>query len=215
MLLDQDVRQLINQCFVELTGASEAGVKAKMFEVMTEFFNDSSCWHEVIAFNAVPNKSVYTLTPTEGQIIRLSAVRDGNGSFVPALMQDMQASHITLRNPPNTAQQLFARVVKNVSLPTHKSLPIAPDWVLQKWHLGIKHGIIGQLMNEQNKSYSDKKGALYNLSQFRRYVNEARAQSLRANTEGASAWRFPQSFRANTQQGGVPSFGSGGSERTF
>lgn len=214
MLLDQDVRQLINQCFVELTGASEAGVKAKMFEVMTEFFNDSSCWHEGIAFNAVPNVTEYHLQPTEGQIIRLSGVSDINGTFYPALMQGMDLSHLCLRNAPNTAQQLFARVVKNVSLPTHKGLPIAPDWVLTKWHLGIKHGIIGQLMNEQNKSYSDKKGALYNLAQFRRYINEARAQSLRANTEGATAWRFPQSFRANSQQGGVPTLGTG-NDRVF
>ncbi len=214
MLLDQDVRQLVNQCFVELTGASEAGVKAKMFEVMTEFFNDSSCWRECIPFNAVPDKTVYHLQPVEGQIIRLSGVSDVNNTFYPALMADMSANHITLRHAPNTAQQLFAKVVKNVSLPTHKGIPIAPDWVLQKWHLGIKHGIVGQLMNEQNKSYSDKKGALYNLSQFRRYINEARAQSLRANTEGAAAWRFPQTFRANTQQGGVPTLGTG-NDRVF
>jgi hypothetical protein len=158
--------------------------------------------------------NVYHLQPVEGQIIRLSGVCDINGSFIPALMRDMEANHIRLRNAPNTAQQLFARVVKNVSLPTHKGLPLAPEWVLQKWHLGIKHGIIGQLMKEQNKSYSDPKGALYNLSQFRRYINEARAQALRANTEGASSWRFPQSFRANSQQGGVPTLGTG-NDRVF
>lgn len=214
MLLEQDVEQLINQCHVELTGASRGGILAKMYEVMTEFFNDSSIWRETITFNAIPNKRDYVLEPTEGQIIRLKGVCDVNGSFYPALMPDPAARCILLRNAPNQAQQLFASVVKNVSLPTARGLPIAPDWVLQKWHLAIKHGIIGQLMNEQNKSYSEKKGALYNLSKFRQYVNEARAQALRANTEGASAWRFPQQFRANTQQGGVPTIGSG-NERVF
>lgn len=213
MLLEQDVKHLTDQCFVELTGASYAGIKAKMYEVMTEFFNDSSCWRECIPFNAVPNKLDYFLEATEGQIIRLSGVADVNNTFYAALMPDMNARCIILSHAPNTAQQLFARVVKNVNA-RHKEIPIAPEWTLQKWHLAIKHGIIGQLMNEQNKSYSDKKGAIYNLSRFRHYINEARAQSLRANTEGATAWRFPQTFRVKSQQGGVPTIGSG-NERVF
>lgn len=212
MLIPADVDQLLNQVRVELTGASEGGMRAKMFEVMSEFFNMTSAWQEGIAFASQLHVRHYHVDATEGQIIRLEGVFDAKGNFVPALMPEF--GEIVLEHSLNTVQQLFAVVTKNVVLPNGRNaIPIAPDWTLRVWHLAIKHGILGQLQNEPNKSYSDKKSAQYNLARFQGFMSAARTQMLRKNTRGASAWRFPQSFRANGQQGGVPSIGGG--QRTF
>lgn len=212
MLAKADIDQLMNQLRVELLGASDAQLRARMFDTMTEFFNDSSSWTEIIDLAVIPTSAQYDIAPTEGQIIRLSGTIDSQLCFVPALMQTPGV--ICFRWPPNVAQTYRVKVVKNVSLPTTRDqYPIAPDWVLKQWHTAIKEGVLGNMMNEKNKSYSEPKGALYHLTRFRKGITDARIATLKANTEGTQAWRFPQGFRANTQQGGVPSFG--GNDRTF
>lgn len=221
MLAQIDVSNLLNQLRVELIGSSDALLRSLMYQVMTEFFNDSSIWTEAIPISAVPNQRRYDITPVDGQIIRLEGVAhvtfntDGtlNGHyFIPALMPEIGT--IVASHAPASAQNWFASVVKNVSLPTLRDgVPIAPEFTLKQWFLAIKHGILGEMMNQKDKSWSDAKGAAYHLTKFRGYIGNARSIKLRANTNGASAWRFPQGFRVNSQQGGVPSFG--GTERTF
>lgn len=221
MLAKIDIDNLLNQLRVELIGSSDALLRSLMFQVMTEFFNDSSFWTEWIPIAAVPGQTTYPITPVDGQIIRLDGVvqvthdADGkvNGTFnIPALMPEIGV--VIASHAPATAQTWAAHVVKNVSLPTLRDgAPIAPEFTLKQWFLAIKHGILGEMMNQKDKSWSDAKGAGYHLAKFRGYIGNARSIKLRANTNGASAWRFPQGFRVNSQQGGVPSFG--GTERTF
>lgn len=222
MLQKIDVTNLMQQLQVELTGSSDALLRSMMYQVMTEFFDGSSFWTEWISINALPFKHRYQLTPTEGQIIRLdkvmkvptpgSAAPADGGYFVPALMPDIGT--IIAEHAPDTTEQWAAHVVLNVSLPTLRGgEPIAPEFTLKQWFLAIKHGILGEMMNMPDKSWSNSKGALYHITKFRSYIQMARSIKLKANTNGASAWRFPQGFRVNSQQGGVPSFGGG--ERTF
>ncbi len=221
MLQQMDVDNLMNQLRVELLGSSDALLASQMYQVMTEFFNDSSFWTECVPIAALPNTTSYSVTPTEGQIIRLNGVvhitRDStnniNGAyFVPCLMPEVGT--VSAQHAPANPESWLADVVLNVSLPTLRGgVPIAPEYTLKQWFLAIKEGILGNMMNQKDKSWSDAKGALYHLSKFRRYINEARSIKLRANTVGASAWRFPQGYRANSQRGGVPSFG--GTERGF
>lgn len=212
MLNHNDINTVMNQCRVELTGVSDAGLKAKMYEVMDEFFRDTSSWREQVPFNVIPTALTYDIVPSDGQIIRLDKVTDADGNFVPALMENIPT--VQLQHAPNQPLTYTATAVKNVVLPlTKDGFPMAPEWVLQKWHLAIKFGMIGALKNENNKSYSDKAGAAYNIGKFRQFVANVRSAVLRANTAGAQAWRFPQSFRATTQKGGVPPMSGG--ERTF
>lgn len=212
MILKADLDQMLNQLRVELIGASDAQIKARLFDTLHEFFNDSSSWKERIEMPVVPTTRTYAIAPVEGQILRLDGVVDNQDGFISALMPDVGS--VLLKYPPNVAQTYFAVVTKSVSLPTtREQIPIAPDWVLKQWHIAIKEGMLGNMMNEKNKSYSDPKGALYHLSRFRKGITDARVSTLRGNTVGAQAWRYPQQFRGNTQKGGVPGFA--GTDRTF
>lgn len=212
MLNPNDINTVMNQCRVELTGVSDALLKSQFYEVLDEFFRDTSSWRTQVTFTVIPDVTSYNITVDEGQIIRLDKVVDGSGSFVPALMADIPT--VVLQHAPNQQQEYNATVIESVSLPLDsKGFPVAPEWVLQKWHLAIKHGILGGLKNQGNKSFSDAPRAEYHLRKFRQMIGNVRSAVLRANTAGAQAWRFPQSFRASTQQGAVPPMS--GSERTF
>lgn len=205
-----DFDQLMNQARIKLIGASENGLKAELYDVLSEFFNDSSCWTQDITVPYVSGTQVYPVAVSEGQIIRLSGVSDwGTTPPIPgtpnpaatpvsALMADIGT--ITLRNAPNTNGFYQVTVVTNVGLPTSREMiPIAPDWVLPIWHLGILDGVLGKMMAEPNKSYSNPTQGAYHLKRFRDAIARARVSKLRANTNGTQAWRFPQTFRTRGQ----------------
>jgi hypothetical protein len=226
MINKTDFEQLLKQVQVKLTGASESGIKGELYDVLSEFLNDTSIWTQSVTVPYEANVISYPLTVSEGQIIRLSGVLDWgttvpvdniqppNGTaFVPALMPDIGT--LILKNPPNTSGYMEATVVCNTALPTDRHMiPDAPDWLLPIWHVGILDGVLGKMMTSPNKSYSDKVQGIYHLKRFRDAIGRARTSKLRANTNGASAWRFPQQFRSMSQQSGVPAIGSA-NERSF
>lgn len=231
MITREDANAIFNLCRVELTGVSDAMLKAQLFEVLDEFFRDTQSWKEYITFAVAPpnpapttaigwvNALTYSIQPTDGQIISLDGVTDQTGSFVGALMPILQGAGqndpaVQLQVAPNVAQQYIALVTKSVDLPpTRDQLPVAPEWAVRRWRATIKAGMLGALMNQKNKGYSDSKGALYHLSRFRKGITDCRSATLRAYTKGAGSWRFPQSFRTVSQKGGVPVY-STGNDRT-
>lgn len=208
----QDWDQLITQATVKLVGVSDKGLKAEAYDVLSEFFNDSSCWTQTVTVNAIPTTRTYPLQVNEGQIIRLVGVFDGEGYLRPAIMPNI--GELLLANAPNTAETYYAEVVTNVSLPAARDqVPIAPDWVLPIWHVGILDGLLGKMMAQPSKSYANATMGAYHLKRFRDAIARARISKLRANTNGTQAWRYPQTFRTRSQRGGVPVTGLGTDRR--
>lgn len=200
----QDLKRLLNQARVGLIGASDAGIKSALFDVFHVFFNDSSSWQQLVSFGVLNGVFQYDVTPDVGQIIRLVGVKDQQNIPQPALMQGLGT--IILQNAPNavtTPLNYTATVVLNVALPNEKTdLPAIPDWVLPVFAPGILSGLLGKMMLEANKSYSNASQGMLHMKEFRDVVNRARVATLRANTFGAQAWTFPQSFRTRNQRSG-------------
>lgn len=211
----QDYELLFNRVSVALTGASAAGIKAELFDVLSEFFTDSNCWLENISVPIFQDVTTYDLTPTEGKIIRLVAMYDDGGQPIGALMPSI--GQIILSNSPNqpvSGLSYTATVAKTVTLPTTKEMiPIGPDWVLPVWHVQILDGVLGRMMIQNAKSYTDKTQGLYHLKRFRDGIARARVATIRQNTLGSQAWRFPAFFGHGSQQTGKPGFG--GTDRSF
>jgi hypothetical protein len=230
MIAKQDFEQLMTQAEAKLVGVSTRAMHAEFYDVLTEFFNDSSIWTEHVTFQYQINTIGYPVSVPEGQIIRLNAVADWGTNTPPELTAPItpglprplplpalmpQIGLIVLSNIPSNPGFAQAQFTLNCSLPASRDgVPIAPDWVLPIWHVGLLDGLLGKMMNDPNKSYSNATGAAYHLKRFRDAIQRARVSKLRANTLGSGAWRFPQSFRALSQQSGVPAIGSA-SERSF
>lgn len=222
-----DWEHFLNQATVKLTGSSQNGLKAEAFDVLTEFFNDSSCWTTDISVPYQPNTMSYPLEVPEGRIIRLVGIADygttppptpivpnPNVSFTPALISD-DLKYLILKFAPTTSGFFQVRLVTNVALPTSREMvPQCPDWVLPVWHVGLLDGLLGKMMSQPAKAYSNATWAAYHLKRFRDAIARARIAKLRSNTNGAAAWQFPQQFRSQSQQSGVPAIGSA-NERSF
>jgi hypothetical protein len=92
----------------------------------------------------------------------------------------------------------------NVAEPTTQGeLPVAPAWVLKVYREHIMDGVLGRMMSQKQKPYTDATLAMYHLKRFRAGIAIARTAAMRQNTFGAQNWRFPRSSYMTTQRGGV------------
>lgn len=206
MSLDpREVKQLLAQAQIKLTGASESGIKVELYDVLKEFFDDSSCWTENIGFLPLADTTEYLLAPAqEGQIIRLNGVWDDKGSPMTAFMPDFAT--LLLANAPQNdgTANWTAQVVKTVTLPiTKDGLPIAPDWTLRVYSVHILDGLVGKMMGQQQKTYSNTTLSAYHLKRFRTGIQIAKTAADRANLKGAQKWSYPRGWGSNSQRGGV------------
>lgn len=205
----KDWNQLLNQARVKLPGSSEAGIAGELFDTLHEFFDISSEWTEDLPVQIViPDPQTYALTPSGGSIIRLAGVLDANLRPQPAILSDT-LDGVTFANPYNVAQLMTATVVKNV-LATEDSdaLPDIPKHILPRWHNTILDGLLGRMMGQMAKTYSNPTLSTYHLRRFRDGTAQARVAKLRRNSFGTQAWRFPSGFSTHSQRGAVSSIGS-------
>lgn len=204
---DRDFERLMNQARIELPGASEGGLRGVLWDVINEFFADSNSWTEPIALTLNANTTVYTISPSQGgMILRLVAIIDQNFIAYPAFLSSLAppSAVITLVWPQNINIAVTAYTVKNIILPnTREEIPDAPNWLFPVYGRAVLEGLLGRMMNQPSKSYSNDAKAVYHLKRFRDHIQVARVAAERGNLLGGQSWRFPQNFRSQSQRGGV------------
>lgn len=219
MLHEHDIRRFMNQARMKLTGSSDAGIKAQLFETLKEFFQDSNAWREHLHLLVTAGTQHYQLVAREqGRIFRLIGVWDGNRLPVAAFMPepgellvrwpiDISSIQPTGTPPfkPSPTNPWLVTVVENIQDPTtREDFPVCPAWTLQLYSATVLDGLLGAMMAEPNKSYSNSTMSAYHLRRFRTGIVAARTAANRQNTVGAQTWSFPRSgIGRNNQRGGV------------
>lgn len=215
----EDWERFMNDCRIELTGASDTGIKNELFNVLDMFCVDSDAWQEqlqvpVIAGNATTPNNVYTLTPQNGgKIIKLIGAFDPNAipqpSFLPNSVPGMDGGPfaigpLVLVNPVNLNQIFNVIVAKSVLLPTSKDdMPVFDGNLFQRYRRYIVDGVVGRMCMQPNKPFTNAQVGSMRYQMFRQGVNTARGMTARQNTKGAQGWAYPQGWRVRGQRGGV------------
>lgn len=215
-LQSNDVEMLLNNARIHLTGAADSGIKTELWNTISEFLKDSNSWIEINRLPVVAGTQEYLVTPrTGGQIIRLSEVRDGNWFPIKAAMPSPPMltvyQPVQVTTPPVSQDDTelggtkpwWLLLIKNIVLPqTKDQLPVAPEFVLRRYNEAITSGVIGRMMMQPMKSYSNPQLATYHLRKFRDGIVAARQEAWTQNLFGGQRWQFPQTFRTNNQRGG-------------
>lgn len=202
---------LLDRARVELPGASDAGIKQMAYEVVKEFFDQSSSWQEDISIAVVPNTTDYkvrSIGPPPGQIKRLLAVLDSNRVPQPAVMRNLDT--VKFVNPYSQAQTFTATVIlvpimRSVRecVGTEDTTPAYPAGTDDVWGDVLLDGLLGKMRMQPKKPYSDPTTGVWNLRRFLNGIAAARTAARKQNTYGVQSWRFPQQFAVNGQKGGV------------
>jgi len=197
--------QLMGQASVSLSGASDVGLRAQLFDTLQRFFDKSNCWQEWIRFTVIPETLDYPLVPTRGgRILRLLGVVDQLATPQSAIMPEIGT--VQFMYPYTNIQDMAAVVIKTVTDPLSCYPPGVPEWLLPTHYLTLLSGLLGGMMLQPGSSYSNPQLANYHTQKFRDGIAHARTAMIRANAVGSTSWAFPQSFRVSGQKGGVSSF---------
>jgi hypothetical protein len=187
----QLLQRIINNAQVHLPGAIEDVFKQELYNVCEEFFRTTSAWQEFVPFETVQDKRVYEVVPTVGVFVRLMEVRDPEGYQRPAVMtQDM---FLTLRDLPTGGYEYTAALAVTCIDPVKKDgWPEVPAELLQKYYEPLLEGLLGRMMMQPAKPYSNPDLGVMHQRRFRDRMAIARVELLHASTFNVQNWRFPR-----------------------
>lgn len=224
MTVPANMNRLMNAVRSLLPGALDSQIQAVMFDVFDEFFQFTNVWQETIPVQAVVNQQEYDVAPFGvADIVRLLVVWvhddpqaevDDNKVFrrpISAVMPVPGTLKITwpITSIPFDDFTFHVVVALKCIDPTNSDgYPIIPNWIMNKYRRDFVDGIVGQLMAQPAKTYSNQTMAVYHKRRWRNAMTGARIEVDRQNTYGAQAWRYPQQYRTTPRHGGGGYFGN-------
>jgi len=212
-----DITRLMNNARLRLTGATDAVLQQELFAVMDEFFKKSNVWNEDIDV-AVPGLdpagTIYELVPSGSALIdkllwvfqKPADTSIGRGPGVNAAMSI--PGQLTLQTQPSSDVIYTVTVALTVQDPTLKNGYVTfPAWVLAKYREAILDGLLGRMMTQPSKPYTNSQMAVFHMRKFVQAAASARVEWARNNTYRAQAWAFPGGFSGGSQRGGRSGWG--------
>lgn len=190
-----DIERLMQNLRVRLPGAIDDAIKFELFNTLNDFFQGSNIWREDIPVPITPGVKTYPLIASgPAAIVRLMGVIDNNSLPVDAVL-DLDTRDLVLTLDPSSAVDYTAQVSLTVDDPVDReSYPIFPIWVLNLYINDIIDGVLGRMMSQPAKPYSNTQLAAYHTRSFTSAISAARAEANRKYAYGAQRWRFPQTF---------------------
>ena len=195
-----DVERLMQNCRVNLPGAVDGAIKLEYFNVMDEFLSDTNLWQETIAVSITTTNLTYSVASAQGgACARLLYVVDSDGA--PRTAGMLTPGTMDVPKYPSAADTWQATIAMTVTEPLDGSgYPVFPAWILGTWGNQIAEGIIGKMMTQVAKPYSNQALAIFHLKNFGGAKTSARIEVTRRNTFGTQAWRFPRSFHTRARR---------------
>jgi hypothetical protein len=197
-----DMNRLMDNARIKLPGALDGVLQMEMVNVLNEFFNGSNLWYEDIPFQVTPTSDsylenpaawTYTIVPSQGQINRLMWVMTSESLPVPVGMPI--PGELILGRQPSQADTYTARVALVLGdQTTREGYPDFPDWILSKYYPDLLDGILGAMMGQLAKPYSNPQLAQFHLRRFRSAISLAKVEAQHENVYRGQSWRFPQNF---------------------
>jgi hypothetical protein len=210
MTANTDVQRLINNAMLHLPGSTLAVMQVELYNVMTQFFQGSNVWNEDIPLTIPgqqPVGTVYLLAPQQPAAIdkllwiytKSTDPKGLRGSQVGGAM--VVPGELTLNNQPSSALDIIVTVALTVQDPMDRDGYVQfPAWVLQKYSDILQSGLIGRMMAQPVKPYTNMQLSVFHMRKFASGVSQARIDWTRNNTYRQQAWRFP-GFTRGSQRG--------------
>jgi hypothetical protein len=189
--LTAELTRLMNNARIQVPGALDAALQLELFNVLDDFLQRSNFWQEDITYTANPTRTSYELSGTEaGVIVSLLGNVNSAAIGVPASMT--VPGTLDLVNAPPRIDIYTATVSYTVVDPVDSNIyPQFPDGLLQKYGVGVLHGVVGRMMAQPSKPYTNERMSIFNTRKFDVAVAQARAAVRHKNINGGQAWRFP------------------------
>jgi hypothetical protein len=197
------VNRLLDLAKVRLPGVLNDALTQELFHLLNDFFMGTNIWRETLDVSVTSTTSSYLQDPDAytydliseegGEVFRLMGLVNASGIPVDASMR--VPGEIVLKYSPNAAETYKAGVAVTVKDPVDSDgIPQFPEWVLKKYDNAILDGLLGRMMTQAAKPYSNPNLAMAHLRKYTQAKAAARVESARQNVYTGQTWRFPQTF---------------------
>lgn len=195
MAVSTALTRLMNDVRMRAPGVLDGVLQQEFFMVLDEFFRNTNVWQEDIAFSATTSDLSYTLlTATDGMVVRLLELE--NSDEIPVSGTMRVPPILVLNALPTQADTYTAKVSLSVIDPVDgDNYPQVPSWLVDNYRMVFEDGLLGRLMSQPAKPYSNERMAIYHMRRFRDGMSRARVESSHQNLQDGQAWRFPKGFR--------------------
>ncbi len=206
-----DIERFMKNARSRLTGATDDVLQLELFNVMDEFFRGSNVWNEDIDTlipGLDPAGTIYLITPSGPSLIHnllwVYQVPEsdtvGRGAAIAASMS--VPGSLVLRTQPSSDQTYRVTVSLTVQDPeTRAGYVTFPAWVLARYRDCILDGLLGRMMSQQSKPYTNMQLSVFHMRKFKIGYTAARVEWQRNNTYQQQAWRFPGFSRGSQRAG--------------
>jgi hypothetical protein len=197
-----DMTRLLNNARVRLPGALDTAIRWEFYEAVNEFLQESNIWQQDIPLSVDTTTATWVLPDppvTPCSIHRLWSIKGSDGLQRTGSMQ--VPGTIILDAIPQQADTYTVTVVTTVSDPVDTdSNPELPAWIMSKYCNDLTGGVIGRMMTQVAKPYSNTTMAVYYMKRFQSAISKASVESRHQNIFGAQRWRFPGGFQTRKTQ---------------
>lgn len=188
-MANADAERMMRLARARLPGALDELIQAELYNVADEFFKQSSAWQQDIDFTTAAADDDYVLAPSTGNLVRLVQVLTADSVAVDATLE--LPATIRLRWMPTRIETLTATVVMSVSKMDADNLPDIPAWVWDRHSEDFLDGVVGRMMTQKMKPYTDERLGVYHMRRFRNGMAMAKVAATHRNIEDGQRWRFP------------------------
>lgn len=195
--MSDQLDRLLNNARISLPGAIDSVIKLELFNAIDEFLKETDVWTEDIEFDITTTDvtsevTEYEITSTGASLInRMLYVLDESNTGVAASMAE--PGTIVLDRIPTAEATLTATVALTVMDPTTRDdFPQVPAWIVSQYYTEFLDGVLGRMMAQPAKSYSNERFAIVHLRKWRNAIALAKRNTNHKNIRGAQAWRFPK-----------------------
>jgi hypothetical protein len=195
--------RLIKNARSSLPGSLDNVILLELFNVLDTFFRATRIWDESVTFSVVANSPIDTIYYIEPEsvstIVALNWVQNASAFYWAASMA--VPGEILLITPPGNNEIYTANVSLSIVDPVNSNgYPEFPAWILEKYGIGILDGLLGRMMAQPAKPYTNPKLAEAHLKFFDKACSIAVNEAVHRNVQGGQAWRFPQTFATRTRR---------------
>lgn len=188
-----ELDRLMDNVRIRLPGAVDSVIRLEIFNVMDDFFQRSNSWTEDVTFTTDPGVTEYDVTCGPGNPNRLMYVVNADGIAQAATFE--LPGTLVIASAPTEAEEWTARIAMTVRDPIGRDgVPYFPDWILSKYGTDLIDGVLGRMMSQVAKPYSNMQMAQFHSKRFGSVVNQAKVEAMHKNVYRGQTWRFPQNF---------------------
>ena len=193
------VTRIFDTARLRLPGATDGVMQLEFMNVVQEFCITTSAWVDATDVTLEPQTNLYDLVPPDANsdIKRIMYVENADrdaprwtaGAWMPA-PGVMQIDFL-----PAVEQDIVVFVALQPNeLGCKQNFPGVPDWFWTDYTRTLTDGLIGNMLVQPAKPYSNPQMGQFYLKRFINGMSTARIQASNGRRYDAQRWVFPQGF---------------------